>query len=309
VTTWLGDVSARGGLVLGVCTGARLLAEAGLLDGRDATSHWYRLATLEKAHPDVLWQRGVRYVDDGNVITTGGLLSSVDGTLRVVERLLGTDAAAAAARTVAWDGYTPGRAAALLGSGLTPSDALLHTIITGFRADTTTVGVVLADGVGELELAATFDPYTEAKAARTLSLAPGGDSIRSLHGLTFVPRSDLGPSTAAGVDWLVVPGARVADDPAVTAAARAVGTRVTYLHRQPGFAFDEPLREMARRMDVPTVTWTAKVLELPAAGLGLTGSSWPWLPTLHAGALGVLGLALALGAGRLVRHRARARRP
>jgi hypothetical protein len=74
-----------------------VLGAAGLLDGRDATSHWYRLPELEQGHPEVNWQRGIRYIDDGHVITTGGLLSSVDGTLRVIERLLdaGADASAA----------------------------------------------------------------------------------------------------------------------------------------------------------------------------------------------------------------------
>ncbi|MDN5855018.1 MAG: DJ-1/PfpI family protein, partial [Actinomycetia bacterium] len=303
VTAWLRDV-ARDGLVLGVCTGARLVAEAGLLDGRDATSHWYRLASLEKAHPDVRWERGVRYVDEGNVITTGGLLSSIDGTLRVVERFLGADSAAAAAEAVAWHHYSPGAAAALPGSSLTPTEAFLHLINTGFRADTTTVGVVLADGVSELELAAAFDPYTEVKGARTLAVGPGGSSIRSLHGLTFVPRADLEPSTTGTLDWLIVPGAAVAagPDPSVTDAVRDVEVPVAYLHRQPGFAFDEALREMARRMDVPTATWTAKLLELPTDGIRLAGSSWPWLPSLHAVGLGLVGFATALGATRLVRR-------
>ncbi len=300
VTAWLREVSGKS-LVLGVCTGARLLADAGLLDGRDATSHWYRLAALQKAHTDVRWQRGVRYVDDGDVITTGGLLSSVDGTLRVVERLLGADAAAAAARTVTWDHYSPGAAAALPESALTPAEALLHVINTGFRANTTTVGVLLADGVSEIELAAAFDPYTEIKAGRTLAVAAGGTSIRSLHGLTFVPRAAADPGTAADLDWLVVPGRNVAP------AARDLDLPVTFLHQQPGFAFDEPMRDMARRMDVPTAAWAAKVLELPTGGVVLAGPSWPWLPTLQALGLGLIGGVAALGALRLVR-RVRGRR-
>lgn len=69
VAGWLRDTAGRG-LVLGVCSGARLVADAGLLDGRPATSHWYRLGAIEAAHPQVNWQRGVRYIDDGSVITT-----------------------------------------------------------------------------------------------------------------------------------------------------------------------------------------------------------------------------------------------
>ena len=57
VTTWLRD-TASDGLILGVCTGARLVADAGLLDGRGATSHWYRLAGLEQRRPEVRGSAG-----------------------------------------------------------------------------------------------------------------------------------------------------------------------------------------------------------------------------------------------------------
>src|SRR5690606_32055638 len=110
VIEWLRGTASRE-LVLAVCSGARLVAAAGLLDGREATSHWYRLNEFGPDHPEVRWRRGIRYVDAGPVITTGGLLSSVDGSLRVVERLVGQDAAAEAARRVGWPGYSPGRPA------------------------------------------------------------------------------------------------------------------------------------------------------------------------------------------------------
>ncbi len=93
VTDWLREQAASGALMVSVCEGARVLASAGLLDGREATSHWARIDDLERRYPDVNWVRGTRYVDDGDLITTGGLLSSIDGTLRVGERLVGPDAA------------------------------------------------------------------------------------------------------------------------------------------------------------------------------------------------------------------------
>ncbi|XVQ14251.1 DJ-1/PfpI family protein [Spirillospora sp. CA-255316] len=306
VTSWLRD-TASGGLILSVCTGARLVAEAGLLDGRAATSHWYRLPKLQEAHPAVRWRKGVRYLDDGNVITTGGLLSSVDGALRVVERLIGTEAAASAARSIGWRHYSPGAAAALPEARLTPGNAIVHTLNVGFRANTTTVGVMLTDGVGELELASAFAPYAEVKAARTLAIAPGG-SIRSRHGLTFVRRT--GPAGAEGdVDRLLVPGAAAAAAraPEVAATARRAGVPAEYLHRGPGFAFDPALRDMARTMDNPTARWAGKILEYPTGELDLSGPTWPWTISLRPFFLGAVGLAAVLAALRLVR-RARVRR-
>ncbi|GAA2401091.1 hypothetical protein GCM10010191_05420 [Actinomadura vinacea] len=306
VTAWLRG-RASDGLLLGVCTGARLLAEAGVLDGRDATSHWYRLPKLEEDHPEVKWRRGTRYLDDGDVITTGGLLSSVDGTLRAVERLVNADAAAAAARAVGWRHYSPGKPASLPAAELTPSNAIVHLLNLGYRSSGTTVGVLLTGGVGEIELAAAFDPYAEVKSARTLAIAADDGSVRSRHGLTFIPRDDL--DAMGRVDRLVVPGAGAAarPDARIAAAARRADVPVDYLHERPGFGFDAALRGMARTMDVPTAEWTGKILEYPTAGLGLSGPAWPWTLALRPLLLGLAGLAVALVAARLVR-RARARR-
>ncbi|WP_163510532.1 DJ-1/PfpI family protein [Fodinicola acaciae] len=288
VAAWLRSVSGHG-LVLGVCTGARLLAKAGLLDGRPATSHWYRLSELQHKFPAVNWQRGVRYLDDGDLITTGGLLSSVDGTLRVIERLLGTDAASKAATTVAWRYYSPGKPAALPVERLTASDAITHILNSGFRANDTTVGVVLSDGVDELDLAAAFDPYGEIKAARTLAISADGGTVRSRHGLTFVPRA--GMDAAGRVDHLLIPRS---DKDSDLSAARRAHVPVAYLAHQSGFAFDAALRELALTTDTTTAHWAAKILEYPSADLDLAGPGWPWLPTVRPALLGLTGLAIAL---------------
>ncbi|WP_165978330.1 DJ-1/PfpI family protein [Actinomadura darangshiensis] len=308
VTAWLRD-TASGGLVLSVCTGARLVAEAGLLDGRDATTHWYRFADLRDAHPAVRWRRGVRYIDDGNVISTGGLLSSVDGTLRVIERLAGPDTAAAAARTAGWRHYSPGAPARLPRSRLTPSDAIVHMLNLGYRSGTTTVGVVLTNGVGELELASVFDPYAEVKAARTIAIASTA-TVRSQHGLTFIPRARLADA-GDDVDRLLVPGTAAAagPDPEIAATARRAGVPLEYPHRRQGFAFDPVLRSMARTFDTPTARWTGKILEYPTAELRPSGPRWPWTPTLRvilfgmAGMAGVAGVAVVLVARRRIINR------
>lgn len=300
VTGWLRD-GASGGLVLGVCTGARLVAEAGLVDGRRATSHWYRLDGLEQAHRAVAWQRGVRYVDEGDVVTTGGLLSSVDGTLRVVERLLGPETAAVTARRAGWPHYVPGVAAALPGSGLTPDRALTHVLNLGFRSGWTTLGVALTDGVGELDLAAAVGPYAEVKSARTLTVAADGRAVRTRHGLTFVPRA--GPEAVAGVDRVLVPASADATALAPTLAAASVaGTPVERLDAPSGFAFGGALSVMARTMDRATARWTAVILELPPEDLRIDGPRWPWRPAVIALALG-LAAAAAVVAVPLLRSR------
>ena len=80
---------ADGAKVLGVCSGAMVLAPTGMLDGRNATSHWSRIAALEKSRPAVHWMRGRRYVEDGSVTTTAAVTSGVPGALHVVAELAG----------------------------------------------------------------------------------------------------------------------------------------------------------------------------------------------------------------------------
>jgi transcriptional regulator GlxA family with amidase domain len=90
VVDWLRRQRTQGNrLLMSVCTGAEVLASAGVLDGWPATSHWLGLIGLRRHYPAVHWQDGVRYVDDGDLITTAAVLSGVDGALRVVERLVG----------------------------------------------------------------------------------------------------------------------------------------------------------------------------------------------------------------------------
>jgi transcriptional regulator GlxA family with amidase domain len=297
VTDWVKGQAAGGALLLGVCNGSGILASAGLLDGRDATAHWLRLDAFEDDYPAVDWARGTRYVDDGDVITTAGILSGVDGTLRVVERLVGPDAAAEAAEATGWPHYHRGVPASMAQADVRPADAVV-AFNTAFGWDRDRTGVLLTDGVGEIELASVFDTYGQSLAVRTVAVAPGGEPVRSRHGLTFAPRAD--PTAAGGLDRLVVPGEGAARR---QAADRYAGLEPVYLHQEGGFPFDGVLRDLARTTDVATATWTARVLEYPTDHLALSGSAWPWTETLRPFGLAFLGVLAALGLLRWSRAR------
>jgi transcriptional regulator GlxA family with amidase domain len=88
------DHHAAGAVVAGVCTGGMLLARAGLLDGRPATTHHGALADLRETAAEV---REERVVDDGDVLTAGGITSGLDLALHLVEREAGREAADAVA--------------------------------------------------------------------------------------------------------------------------------------------------------------------------------------------------------------------
>jgi transcriptional regulator GlxA family with amidase domain len=95
---WLRHVAPRADLLMSVCTGAFVLAETGLLDGKTATTHHGSYADFARMYPKIELVRGTRFVEHDHVATAGGLTSGIDLALRVVERYLGRDSAAATAR-------------------------------------------------------------------------------------------------------------------------------------------------------------------------------------------------------------------
>lgn len=91
-----------------VCTGAFVLAEAKILDGKVATTFHNALDNLENKYPKVDVRRDVRFVDNGRVITTAGISAGIDGALHLVAKLQGVNAAKRTAYYMEYDNWTPG---------------------------------------------------------------------------------------------------------------------------------------------------------------------------------------------------------
>jgi len=85
------------------CTGVALLAEAGVLDGLAATTHWEDLDELRALRPAVTVREGVRWVDEGAVVTSAGISAGIDMSLHLVERLHSRDLALRTARQMDYD--------------------------------------------------------------------------------------------------------------------------------------------------------------------------------------------------------------
>lgn len=89
---------ARGARVLSLCSGVFVLAAAGLLAGRRATTHWRYLDALRAAHPDITLVPDVLYVDEGSVLTAAGSAAGIDLCLHLIRRDFGPEAANSVAR-------------------------------------------------------------------------------------------------------------------------------------------------------------------------------------------------------------------
>ncbi len=95
---WLKDRAEEAELVLSVCSGALLLAQAGLLDGLTATTHHAALNELRAVNSNIRIDCSKRFIDNGRVIVSGGISAGIDMSLHVVARLLGEDQALETAR-------------------------------------------------------------------------------------------------------------------------------------------------------------------------------------------------------------------
>jgi len=98
LTAWLQRTAPTLEVLASVCTGAFLLASAGLLDGRRVTTHWEDADELARLHPTLSVENSGRWIDDGDVVTSAGISAGLDMALHLVARLEGPELAMATAR-------------------------------------------------------------------------------------------------------------------------------------------------------------------------------------------------------------------
>lgn len=103
VARWIADVHAQALLTATVCTGAFLLAKAGVLEGRAVTTHWEDVAGLRAMFPGLQVLERRRWVDQGKIVSSAGISAGIDMGLHLVERLAGRSLAEATARQMEFD--------------------------------------------------------------------------------------------------------------------------------------------------------------------------------------------------------------
>lgn len=100
---WIAATAAKARITASICTGVFLLGAAELLAGRTVTTHWEDVAALVSAHPEARVVEGVRWVDEGDLVTSAGISAGIDMSLHLVERLAGRELADATARQMDFD--------------------------------------------------------------------------------------------------------------------------------------------------------------------------------------------------------------
>jgi AraC family transcriptional regulator, transcriptional activator FtrA len=166
-----------------------------------------------------------------------------------------------------------------------------------FHWDHPTDGVLLYDGVDELELASIFDTYAATYSTKLQSVSQTRRFYTTKYGLQIVPRWDF--KDVPTIARLIVPGSQVRQLATAQVSAWESNGNVAqavFLHADnpDGFAFDAPLQDLARQENLSTAILDAKRLEYRPGILLTEGSGWPVGLTIRPLLLGLASMAITI---------------
>jgi putative intracellular protease/amidase len=236
VLQWITSQAAKGAIIIGVCAGAKVVGNTGLLDGRRATTHWYYLKELRDKHPAIHYAADRRLVVDGGVATTTGISASMPMSLTLVEAIAGRDKAEAVGRDLGlaeWD--TRHDSGAFRFTREFALTAIRNTLAFWNREQ---LGIELAPGVDEVSLAIVADAWSRTYRSRAVTFAGTEGAQQTRHGLRILPQQ-------VAADW---PAERLLP---------AIG------ELRPARALDQALQGIEARYGMSTADFVAMQLEYP----------------------------------------------
>jgi len=236
VIEWLKSQASKGAIVIGVCAGAKIVAAAGLLDGKRATTHWYSVDELRENHPAIRYVADRRLVVDRGVATTTGITASMPMMLTLIEAIAGRAKAEDVARDLGveqWDARHNSDAFRFTRPfALT---AIANTLAFWNREQ---IAIELAPGIDEVSLAVVADAWSRTYRSRAVTVARSEGAQQSRNGIRIVPDE-------------------VASD------GPGAGTLPAIADRRPAEALDDALRAIAERYGMRTADFVAMQLEYP----------------------------------------------
>jgi hypothetical protein len=230
--------------------------------------------------------KGRRFVQDGRITTTAGITSGIPGALQVMADLAGPDEAGRVGQVVRYPNWSVHGDTTIPTQSFTVADLPvgLNTLIPWGRP---TVGVALTDGIGEIDVASTFEVYSVSYAARAIPISADA-AVTTKHGMVLLANT---PQDAPSLTRLTVPGpGGVASvDPQLREWSQRHNVPVDAVQRadvRP--AFDAALEYLSTQTGRMTAVSAAKMIDYPVAQLQLADHTGWRIPVLL-----ILGLGLA----------------
>ncbi len=185
VLAWLNNQAMKGATIIAVCAGAKVVAAAGLLDGKRATTHWFYLNELLEKHPSIRYEPDRRFIVNERIATTTGVTASMPMMLTLIEAIAGADKAQAIASDLGLERWDARHASGAF--KLTRPFAL--TVMSNRLAfwKHEEFGVELRSGVDEVSLALVADAWSRTYRSRARTFAAREDVIETREGVRILP--------------------------------------------------------------------------------------------------------------------------
>ena len=182
---WIKSQAAKGAVIIGVCVGAKVVGNTGLLDGKRATTHWYSLKELRDRHPTIHYVADRRLVVDRGVATTTGITASMPMSLTLIEAIAGRDKAEAVGRDLGLTGWdTRHDSGAFQFTRPFALTVMGNTLAFWNREQ---LGIELAPGIDEVSLALVADAWSRTYRSRAVTFAGTAGALPTRSGLRILP--------------------------------------------------------------------------------------------------------------------------
>ncbi|HEU5122391.1 MAG TPA: DJ-1/PfpI family protein [Candidatus Saccharimonadales bacterium] len=235
VVDWIKAQHDKGAHIVSVCAGALTLAATGLLDGRQATTHWAYIDDLKKAHPTAQIVRDQRYVADNGITTATGISASLPVTVALVAAIAGTPKAEQLAQDLGMAYWDERHRSSDFELTWEHKKTFMRNWVSFWRQET--LGVPVKEGVDEIALALTVDAYSRTSLAKVLTMGDSDEPVRGKYGLMIYTNASKDASVK---ETLPLP------DPDM-----------------PARTIDRVLEQIAERYGRPTADIVALTLEYP----------------------------------------------
>jgi putative intracellular protease/amidase len=235
ILEWLNRQAGGGATIVGVCAGARIVAAAGLLDGKQATTHWYYLEDLLEDRPSIRYVADRRLVVDKGVATTTGITASMPFSLTLIEAIAGRATAEAVGRDLGLENWGARHDSKAFTFTRPFATTALRNAIAFWNREQ--LGIELTPGIDEVALALVADAWSRTYRAKAVTFSRSEGSQQTRNGIRIVPDR--------------------------IASSWPAETLIPAIDRVPATALDEVLEAIAARYGARTAEFVAMQLEYP----------------------------------------------
>ncbi|WP_442600020.1 DJ-1/PfpI family protein [Neobacillus sp. D3-1R] len=266
-------------IFLSICGGSQNLADAGLLKGKSATSHWQFIPILMKQYANTNWNKDVRYVQEGNTLTSAGQSAGIDAVLHLISQKLGESVAFKISKEISYPSYHFVENPKVNLPFNVDMKFATYWLNIGFHWNKKQLGVLLYKDMDELALSSIFDSYGDTGTTQVLTVSRLNEPIITKHHLNILARHHL--SNAPPLDKMIIPGwgAKSLAAEEIKLWSKNSDSKEPFLIHSDSpkrYVFEAPLEDLAKQEDLLTAYHAVKRFEYRADGIHLEGKRFPF---------------------------------